>query len=84
MTKKYEWLFETVSWLIVLIAVFSVKVLPVNIVEDSSFYILVGAFLSFLIITYYTIWKVFPYEKRLYVQNIAQVVIIGLLSYFAK
>jgi len=84
MTKKYEWLFETVSWLIVLVAIFSIKILPVNITEDSSFYILVGVFLSFLIITYYAIWKVFPYEKRLYVQNIAQVAIIGLLIYFAK
>lgn len=79
-----ERLFEIISWLIILTVVFTVKLLPIGIIEDDSFYVVIGSILSIIILSYYLVWKNYPRSQRLYIQNIAEVIIIGLLIYFAR
>lgn len=82
--QQYERLFEVISWLIILIVIFAVRFFPTKIIEEDSFYIIVGSILAALIFSYYLIWKKFPREKRLYIQNIAEVIVIGILIHFAR
>lgn len=83
-THLYERLFETVSWLIILSIVFGIKFFPATIIEEDYFYIIVGGTLAAFILSYYLLWKNFPKSKRLYIQNISEVIVIGLLIVFAK
>lgn len=82
--EKYEKIYEISSWLLILIIIFTIRFFPTKLIESEDFYYVIGGFLSFLILYYYLIWKHFPREKRLYVKDVAEVIIIGILIIFAK
>jgi len=84
MWHSYEQVAETIAWVVILLAVFMTKILPQNILERSSFYLIVGIVLSVLIIAYYVAWKIFSKKQASLVQNITQVIVIGILIYLAK
>jgi|GEM_PF-6643781 len=76
---------EILSWLIILSAIIFVRATPYREnLDPVDFNLLVGGVLGFLALLYYLLWRKLSQTKRLYLLNIAQVVVIGLLFLFVK
>ena len=81
---RYEKIVEISTWVIVIAIIFGVRLLPQDPMSDANTYYLVGAIVSFALIYYLVIYKYFPRPKRLYIKDIADIILIGVLILLMK
>lgn len=82
--QKYGKMIEGATWIIVIAIIFGVKLLPAQPINDTATYILVGAISAFALLYYLVIYKYFSKSNRIYLKNIADVVLIGVLIILLK
>lgn len=82
--ESLEYLAEATTWIVMLGMIGLLRFLPQHFIETEEAYVLAGAVLSFALIYYFYIHKNLSRSKRLYVKNIADVVLIGILISIAK
>lgn len=82
--NRYERIVEISTWLIIIAIIFGVRLLPNRQVDDTKSYLLIGAIISFALIYYLIIYKYFNRPNRLYLKDIADIVLIGILILILK
>lgn len=82
--QKYERLFEISTWIIIILVIFFVKFLPKKVIDDGTSYILIGLIAGLALIYYLVIYRFFSKNKRLYLKDIADIVLIGILIHLLK
>lgn len=84
MRNRYEKIVEIATWIVLIIIIFGVRFLPVKLLDNDSVYILIGGIVSFALLYYLVIYKIFARSKRVYFKMIADVVLIGVLIHLLK
>jgi len=82
--NRYEKIVEIATWIVLIIIIFGVRFLPVKLLDNDSVYILIGGIVSFALLYYLVIYKIFARSKRVYFKMIADVVLIGVLIHLLK
>lgn len=82
--NRYERLVEISTWAVIIAIIFGVRFLPNRQVDDTKAYLLIGVIISFALIYYLIIYKYFPRSKRLYLKDIADILLIGILIHILK
>ncbi|HLB95711.1 MAG TPA: HAMP domain-containing sensor histidine kinase [Patescibacteria group bacterium] len=82
--NRYESIVEISTWLVIIIIIFGIRFLPNRQVDDTKSYILIGAIISFALIYYLIIYKYFPRPNRLYLKDISDILLIGILIHLLK
>lgn len=84
-TIKYGKWIEAATWIIVIIVIFGMKFfLPTRPIDNTTTYILAGSIAAFALLYYLIIYKYFSRSNRMYLKNIADVVLIGVLIILLK
>lgn len=81
---KFERGAEIVTWVVMILVIIFISFLPSSMVNKDSVYILGGAIVSFALLYYYIIYKIFPRNKRIYIKNITDIIFIGILIHLTK
>ena len=84
MRNRTEKIVEVATWIVLIIIIFGVRFLPVKLLDNDSVYILIGGIVSFALLYYLVIYKIFSRSKRFYFKIIADVVLIGVLIHLLK
>lgn len=82
--SKYQKWIEASTWIVVIIVIFGVRFLPQDPLNNSQTYILIGAITAFVLLYYLVIYKYFSKSKRIYLKEIADIVLIGVLIHLLK
>ncbi|MBM2821009.1 MAG: Sensor protein resE [Candidatus Berkelbacteria bacterium] len=82
--SRYEKIIEASTWIVVIIVLFGIRFLPQDLIDNDQAYYLIGAIVSFALLYYLVVYKYFPRSKRLYVKDIADIILIGVLIHIVK
>lgn len=82
--QKYERVFEISTWILIVLVIFFVRFLPKKVIDDGTSYILIGLIAAMALIYYLVIYRFFSKTKRLYLKDIADIVLIGILIHLLK
>lgn len=82
--NRYEKIIEISTWAVIIAIIFGIRFLPNRQVDDTKSYLLVGIIISFALIYYLIIYKYFPRDKRLYLKDISDILLIGILIHLLK
>lgn len=87
-TKKkaghYEKIIEIITWAVMIVVIFGIRFLPTNKIDDQTTFILLASIAVFSLVYYLVIYKYFSRSKRLYLKDIADIVLIGILIHLSK
>ncbi len=82
--SKYQKLIEASTWIVIIIVIFGVRFLPQDPLDNDQSYIIIGAIAAFALLYYLVIYKYFSRSKRIYLKEIADIVLIGILIHLLK
>ncbi|MFA6493072.1 MAG: HAMP domain-containing sensor histidine kinase [Patescibacteria group bacterium] len=82
--NRYERIIEISTWLVVIAIIFGIQLIPSRNVDDSKAYLLIGVIIAFALLYYLVIYKYFSRSKRLYIKDIADIILIGSLILILK
>lgn len=82
--NRYEKIIEISTWAIVIAIIFGVQLIPNRSVDDTKAYLLIGVIIAFALLYYLIIYKYFSRSKRLYIKDIADIILIGSLILVLK
>lgn len=82
--NRYEKIIEISTWIVIIAIIFGIRFLPERQVDETKGYILIGAIISFALLYYLVIYKYFPRDKRLYLKDISDILLIGILIHLLK
>lgn len=82
--NRYEKIIEISTWAIVITVIFGIQLIPNREVDDTKAYLLIGGIIAFALLYYLIIYKYFSRSKRLYIKDIADIVLIGSLILVLK
>lgn len=82
--QKYERHIEASTWVIIIAVLFGVRFLPQTLIDSDQAYILIGLIIGFVLLYYLVIYKYFKRASRLYIKDIADIVLIGVLVHVLK
>lgn len=83
-TQKYNKLIEAATWMVVIIVIFAVRFLPSEPIGDANTYYFIGGITAFALLYYLVIYKYFSRSNRIYLKNIADIILIGVLIHLLK
>lgn len=82
--NRYESIIEISTWVVIIAIIFGIRFLPEKQVDDTKSYLLIGGIISFALIYYLIIYKYFSRDKRLYLKDISDILLIGILIHLLK
>lgn len=82
--NRYERIIEVSTWVIIIAIIFGVRLVPNKGIDDAKAYFLIGIIIAFALFYYLIIYKYFTRTKRLYLKDIADIVLIGSLIIVLK
>src|SRR4030042_5870560 len=82
--SKYQKWIEASTWIVIIIVIFGVRFLPQDPLDNEQTYILIGGIAAFALLYYLVIYKYFSRSKRIYLKEIADIVLIGVLIHLLK
>lgn len=82
--NRYEKIVEISTWAVIIAIIFGTRFLPQKQIDETKGYILVGVIISFALIYYLIIHRYFPRSKRLYLKDISDILLIGILIHLLK
>lgn len=82
--NRYEKMIEISTWIIIIAIIFGVQIIPSRHIDDVKAYLLIGAIVAFALFYYLIIYKYFSRSKRLYLKDMADIVLIGSLILILK
>ncbi len=82
--NRYEKIIEISTWVIIVAIIFGVQIIPNRNIDDTKAYLLIGIIIAFALLYYLIIYKYFSRSKRLYIKDIADIVLIGSLILILK
>lgn len=81
---KYDKLIEAFTWIIMIIVIFGIRFLPIDLINAEEGYLLIGAIIGFALLYYLVIYRYFSRSKRMYLKDIADIILIGILIHIVK
>jgi signal transduction histidine kinase len=83
-SQKYGKIIEASTWIVIILVVFGVHLLPVKLLSTSQVYLLIGGIVALALLYYLVMYKYFSRTRRLYLKEIADIVLIGILIALLK
>jgi len=82
--NRYEKLVEASTWIAIILLIFGVRFLPQKLIDEDTAYILIGVIISTALLYYLIVYKYFSRTNRLYIKNITDIILIGILIHLLK
>jgi signal transduction histidine kinase len=82
--NRLEKIIEISTWAVLVVIIFGVRFLPNNGINNQLTYYLVGGIAAFALLYYLVIYKYFARSNRIYLKNIADIILIGVLIHLLK
>jgi signal transduction histidine kinase len=81
---KYDKLIEASTWLIIVALIFGIQFMPNKLLGGDQSFVFISAIIVFALIYYLIIYRYFSKSSRVYLKNIADIVLIGVLIFSMK
>ena len=78
-----KWI-EASTWIVMVLVIFGVRFLPKKLVADGEAYLFIGAITGLALFYYLIVYKYFNKTNRMYIKDIADIVLIGVLIHLLK
>jgi signal transduction histidine kinase len=75
---------EITSWLVLIVVVAVLRFSPEKLLNSDTAYIYTGGVISFALLYYWLVYRYFSKTQRLWIKNVADVVLIGVLIILAR
>lgn len=82
--NRLEKIIEISTWIVIIAIIFGVQIIPNRDVDNTKAYLLIGTIVAFALFYYLIIYKYFSRSKRLYLKEIADIILIGSLILILK
>jgi len=80
----YEKWIEASTWIVMVLVIFGVRFLPQKLVDNDEAYVFIGAITALALFYYLIVYKYFNKTNRMYIKDIADIVLIGVLIHLLK
>lgn len=78
-----KWI-EASTWIVMILIIFGVRFLPQKLVANDEAYLFIGVIVSLALFYYLIVYKYFNKTNRMYIKDIADIVLIGVLIHLLK
>ena len=78
-----KWI-EASTWIVMVLIIFGVRFLPQKLVDNDEAYLFIGVIVSLALVYYLVIYRYFTKTNRMYIKDIADIVLIGILIHLLK
>jgi len=75
---------EIASWLVLIVVVAVLRFSPEKLLNSDTAYIYTGGVISFALLYYWLVYRYFSKSQRIWIKNVADVVLIGVLIILAR
>ena len=78
-----KWI-EASTWIVMILVIFGVRFLPQKLVDNNEAYLFIGVIVSLALFYYLIVYRYFNKTNRMYIKDIADIVLIGVLIHLLK
>jgi len=78
-----KWI-EASTWIVMVLIIFGVRFLPQKLVDNGEAYLFIGIITALALFYYLIVYKYFNKTNRMYIKDIADIVLIGVLIHLLK
>lgn len=83
-STKFGRIIELATWLVIILVLFGVRFLPQNPIDNTTSYYMIGGITALALCYYLIIYKYFSRTNRMYLKDMADIILIGVLIHLLK